>query len=61
MVDMVVLVTRMATSTIFWRQGHATSGFKQRKTEFESIRSRAHKASGSVSGEVEAKDSYPAI
>ena len=58
MVDKVVLVTQMAISTIFWRQGHATSGFKQIKTEFESISSRAHKTLGSVSGKVEVKESH---
>ena len=35
MVDNVVLVTRMATNTIFYRQDHGTSGFKWRKTGFD--------------------------
>ena len=35
MVDSVVLVTRMATNTIFYRQDHGTSGFKWRKTGFD--------------------------
>ena len=61
MVFRVVLIMRMATNTIFYRQGHGTSGFKWRKNGLSSMGSTAIKKRDQCPAKEKAEDSYPTV